>query len=271
MSDNSDEILVDMPRDGVMRITLNRPDSGNGFTFTMYERLVELLSETAYNHEVRVVILTAKGRMFSVGHDLRNGGTSSHVSTAIGKVHTSRASTRWINQIPVLMHSLPQPIIAAVNGTAAGAGYGLAVAADLTIAARSAKFVNAFHNAGTGHEFGLSYLLPRAVGTQRAMELLLTGRHLPAEEAERIGLILRCVDDAALVDDAFSLADAIMQNAPLGIEITKQSVWMNLAAPSLDVALEMETRGQMVTVGTDDRAEKRTAFFEKRPPVFRNQ
>lgn len=271
MSDAQDHILTDRPVTGVLRITLNRPDAGNGFTFAMYERLAEIFAETPYLPDVQVVVLTAAGRMFSVGHDLRDGGTSAHVPDGIGTAHASRLSSRAINQLPMLMRALPQPIIAAVNGTAAGAGYGLALTADLTIAARSAKFVNAFHNAGTGHEFGLSYLLPRAVGTQRAMELLLTGRHLPAEEARDIGLILRVVDDAALMDEALALADAIMLNAPLGTQITKQSVWLNLNAPSLESALEMETRGQAVTAGTADRVEKRAAFFEKRRPVFRNQ
>lgn len=271
MSNAQDEILTDIPVPGVLRITLNRPDAGNGFTFSMYERLVQIFSETAYLSDVQVVILAANGRMFSVGHDLRNGGSSSLVPDNIGSTHAARLSVRAINQIPVLMRNLPQPIIAAVNGTAAGAGYGLALGADITIAARSAKFVNAFHNAGTGHEFGLSYVLPRTVGTQRAMELLLTGRHLPAEEACDIGLILRVVDDEVLMDEALSLADMIMQNAPLGTQITKQSVWLNLAAPSLESAMEMESRGQMVTMATSDRIEKRTAFFEKRRPVFKNQ
>lgn len=271
MNDAQAEILVDSPVPGVLRVTLNRPDAGNGFTFAMYERLTQIFTDTAYRADVQVVILTANGRMFSVGHDLRDGGSSSVVPADIGPTHLARLSTRAINQLPTLMRNLPQPVIAAVNGTAAGAGYGLALAADLAIAARSAKFVNAFHNAGTGHEFGLSYLLPRAVGTQRAMELLLTGRHLPAEEARDIGLILRVVDDEALMDEALGLADAIMQNAPLGIQITKQSVWLNLAAPSLEAAMEMESRGQMITMGTSDRVEKRTAFFEKRRPVFNNQ
>ncbi|MBV1688938.1 enoyl-CoA hydratase/isomerase family protein [Novosphingobium sp. G106] len=271
MSDTQDEILTDCPAPGVLRITLNRPDAGNAFTFAMYERLAEIFTETAYLPDVQAVILTATGRMFSVGHDLQNGGSSAQVPSGIGAAHASRLSARAINQLPALMRALPQPIIAAVNGTAAGAGYGLALNADLTIAARSAKFVNAFHNAGTGHEFGLSYLLPRAVGTQRAMELLLTGRHLPAEEAREIGLILRVVDDAALMDEALALADAIMLNAPLGTQITKQSVWLNLGATSLEAAMEMETRGQAVTAGTADRVEKRAAFFEKRRPEFKNQ
>ncbi len=271
MIDTQDEILTDAPAPGVLRITLNRPEAGNGFTFSMYEQLARIFAETAYRSDVQVVILTANGKMFSVGHDLRYGDSSSQVPGDMGTTHTARLSTRVINQLPVLMRNLPQPVICAVNGTAAGAGYGLALAADLTIAARSAKFVNAFHNAGTGHEFGLSYFLPRAVGSQRAMELLLTGRHLPAEEAREIGVILRVVNEASLMEEALALADAIMQNAPLGTQITKQSVWLNLAAPSLDMAMELESRGQMVTMGTDDRVEKRTAFFEKRRPVFQNR
>ena len=271
MSDEPTEILLDQPVDGVLRIMLNRPDAANAFTFAMYERLGAIFNETAYRSDVQVVILGAHGRYFSVGHDLANGGKSSLVPGDVGPNHSSRLSVRAINEIASAMRKLPQPIIAAVNGTAAGAGYGLAITADLVLAAKSAKFVNAFHNAGTGHEFGLSYTLPRAVGTQRAMERLLTGRHLPAVEAAGIGLILRAVEDEQLMSEALALADQIMQNAPLGIQITKQSVWMNLAAPNIEFAMEMESRGQAVTAGTEDRVEKRAAFFEKRKPVFRNR
>src|SRR5439155_19113488 len=133
-----------------------------------------------------------------------------------GKAQTSRAMMVKLGAIPVLMRALPQPVICAVNGVTAGAAYSMALAADLCIAARSAKFVNAFHNAGTGHELGLSYMLPRLVGAQRAAELLLTGRAVSAEEAAAIGMIVRVVDDDRLEEEAPALAARSLVNSPIG-------------------------------------------------------
>jgi enoyl-CoA hydratase len=163
---------------------------------------------------------------------------------------------------------MPQPIIAAVNGAAAGIGYALALAADLCIAAQSAKFVNVIHNAGTGAELGLSYMLPRAVGVQRAAELLLTARAVAADEAARIGLALKVVPDEALMSEALALADAIAVNSPIGIWLTKQSLWFNQAAGSLEAAIELENRAVLASQSTADAAEKRTSAREKRKPKF---
>jgi len=159
-------------------------------------------------------------------------------------------------------------VIVAVNGVTAGAGYSLALAADLCLAAKSAKFVNAFHNAGTGHELGFSYMLPRAVGTQRAAELMLTGRPLLAEEAASIGLVLRTVADDELPAAALALADQIAVNSPIGIEITKQTMWLNANVGSLEAAIELENRGIFMSQSTEDTAEKRKSFIEKRRPDF---
>jgi enoyl-CoA hydratase len=139
----------------------------------------------------------------------------------------------------------------------------------MAIAAQSAKFVNAIHNAGTGAELGLSYLLPRQIGAQRAAELLLTARPVLAEEAERIGLVLRAVPDATLMDAALELAHRIAVNVPIGVMMTKQSLWLNQMAGSLEAAIEMEHRAVHISQATADAAEKQAAFFEKRDPTFR--
>jgi len=183
-------------------------------------------------------------------------------------VHHGRYSLTEMARIPLGLRALPQPVIAAVNGPAAGIGYSLALAADLAVAGRSAKFVNAIHNAGTGAELGMSYLLPRAVGSQRAAELLLTARAVLAEEAAEIGLVLRTVDDAALMDEVMALAREIMVNVPIGLWLTKQSLWANLGAGSLEAAMEFEHRAVLISQRTEDAAEKRKAFVEKRPPRF---
>jgi len=262
------DILRDEPVPGVCRLTLNRPDALNSLSFSMWAELVDQLEAVRYDHDIRVVILTGAGRAFCAGHDIRAGGKAEWVSEGLGKAQMHRRVMDKLGQIPVLMRALPQPVICAVNGTAAGAGYSFAVAADMTIAARSAKFVNAFHNAGTGHELGFSYFLPRLVGVQRAAELMFTGRPVMAEEAAQMGLILRCVDDEALMDEALKLAASIMVNSPIGISVTKSSMWLNVDAPSLEAAIEVENRGIFMSQSTEDTAEKRKAFIEKRAPNF---
>lgn len=262
------DIVRDEPAPGVCRITLNRPDALNSLSFSMWSELVDALDSVRYDHDVRVVIITGAGRAFCAGHDIRAGGKPEWVAEGLGKAQMHRRVMDKLGQIPIIMRQLPQPVICAVNGSAAGAGYSIAVAADMTLAAKSAKFVNAFHNAGTGHELGFSYFLPRLVGMQRAAELMLTGRTVFAEEAAQMGLILRAVEDEALMDEALKLAAAIMVNSPIGIAVTKSSMWNNVDAPSLESAIEMENRAIFMSQTTEDTAEKRKAFIEKRAPNF---
>lgn len=149
-------------------------------------------------------------------------------------------------------------------------GYALPLASDIAIAGKSAKFVNSIHNAATGCELGMSYLLPRAIGTQRAAELLLTARPVLSDEAERIGLVLKTVPDEELQNACLELAGNILVNVPMGVWTTKQSLWFNQHAGSLEQAMEMETRAVFMAQSTEDAAEKRKSFFEKRPPIFNN-
>jgi enoyl-CoA hydratase len=218
------------------------------------------------------VILTGSGTGFCAGHDLRSAGQPGWIDDPEqGKAYSGRQAISEINSIPILMRQAPQPIICAVNGAAAGIGYALALASDLCVAGRSAKFVNSIHNAGTGHELGLSYLLPRAVGTQRAAEILLTARPVLADEAERIGLVLRAVPDEELIDSVLDIARAILVNVPIGISLTKQSLWLNQGIGSLEAAIELESRAVAIAQSTADAAEKRASFLEKREPRFTNK
>lgn len=271
MTEAEANILADEPAQGVLRLTFNRPDSLNSFTFAMYAEFLEALESARFRDDIRVVIVTGKGRAFCAGHDVRAGSTPPWVPEHLGKAQAARMIMAKLGAIPLVMRSLPQPVIVAVNGATAGLGYSIALAAELCLAARSAKFVNAFHNAATGHELGFSYMLPRAVGAQRAAELMLTGRPVMAEEAERIGLVLRAVDDAALMDEALALAAQIMVNCPLGIELTKQTMWLNADAGSLAAAIELENRAIYMSQTTEDWTEKRKALAEKRPPEFRQR
>jgi enoyl-CoA hydratase len=266
------DILVDEVHDGVKRIMLNRPEQLNAFTIGMYEELLDILQNLKHDSKTRVVILTGSGRGFCAGHDLRSSGLAKWVdSPDLGPAYRYKHQMGGMSTIPLLMRQLPQPVVAAVNGAAAGIGFSLALAADLCLAATSAKFVNSIHNVGTGHELGMSYLLPRAVGTQRAAEILLTARPIPADEAERIGLVLRSVPDETLLDAALEIAKAILVNVPIGVWLTKQSLWFNQSAGSLEAAIELESRAVFMARSTEDAAEKRKSFLEKRSPTLRNK
>ena len=264
----SASLAISRPFDGCCRIALARPDSLNSFTYEMYREFTAALENLRYDPDVYVVILTGEGRAFCAGHDVRSREPAGWVRQGLGKAYESRMLISEINKLPVTIRSLPQPVIAAVNGTAAGLGFALALCADVAIAARSAKFVNTIHNAATGHEIGLSYMLPRAIGTQRAAELLLTSRAVMAEDAERIGLVLRAVDDDQLEEETLKLARAIAENTPLGTQLTKRSLWLNQDIGSLEAAIEMESRAVFMAQSTEDAAEKRRAVKEKRPPRF---
>ncbi len=265
----SDSLLIDEPSEGVRRITINRPEATNAFQFEMYAELADLFRQIKYDPRVRVVIFTAAGnKHFCTGHDLRNPGKADWVPEGVGKPFTSRYSIDVIASLPVLMRNLPQPVICGVNGTVAGMALAFPLAADITLAAKSAKFVNAIHNAGSGAELGISYMLPRAVGAQKAAEILYTSRPVLADEAERIGLVLKTVPDEELQDACVELAKQIVVNVPMGIWVTKQSLWANMNAGSLEQAIEFESRGVYVAQSTEDKVEKQKAFFEKRPPNF---
>lgn len=264
----ADNFLIDEPFEGVRRITINRPEAMNAFTFPMYQELLEILAATKLDPRVRVVILTATGRGFCTGHDLKAGGTPDWVPDGVGKAYQSRYSLGVITAIPVAIRNLPQPVICGINGTVAGMAMAFTLAADISVAAQSAKFVNSIHNAGSGAELGLSYMLPRAVGVQRAAELLFTARPVLADEAERIGLVLKTVPDDALQEACLEIARNIVVNVPMGIWVTKQSLWANQNAASLEQAIEFESRGVFIAQSMEDKAEKQKAFFEKRPPVF---
>ena len=264
-------ILSDFPLVGVKRLTFDNPEKLNAFTFDMYEQYLDILDQTSREVDTRVVIVTGSGeRGFCSGHDLSAGGKPGWVRNydQLGGTYAAKYGMAKISSLPLVMRRLPQPIIAAINGAAAGMGLAIALAADICVAAKSAKFVNSIHNANTGHELGLSYTLPRAVGTQRAAEMLYTARPVLADEAERIGLVLRTVPNAQLMNSVLEIAKSIMLNNPLGIWLTKQTLWHNQNAGSLEAAIEMENRAVFMAQSTEDAKEKRSSYFEKRPPVF---
>ena len=244
----------------IARITLNRPDRLNSFTAEMHAELKHALDALG---DARVVVLTGAGRGFCAGQDLNER----NVTTADQPVDLGvTVETCW-NPLISKLRDLPQPVIARVNGVAAGAGANVALGCDIVVAARSAKFIQSFSAIGLIPDSGGTWVLPRLVGQARAMGMALTGEPLPAEKAEQWGLIWKCVDDEQLDSEVDGLTTRLASLPPLGLaEIKKmvRSTWSR----SLDEEL-VEQRNQMRRLGyTDDYREGVAAFLEKRPPNF---
>jgi enoyl-CoA hydratase len=261
-------LLVDQPEDGVTRITLNRPDRLNAMNVELIAELHDTLGAVATDSACRVVVLTGAGRGFCAGLDLGGYGPAPR-SEGLGRVETGFATQTHIAALVPRLRSLPQPVIAAVNGPAAGGGLALSLACDIRIAAVSARFNVAFVRLGiSGCDIGVSWMLPRLIGASRAWELMLTGRIMEAEEADRIGLVLRVVPDDRLLDAALETARLIVANSPWGIRMTKEVMWSQLEVSSLQAGIDLENRTQVLSSMTGDMQEAVAAFLEKRPARY---
>jgi len=266
-----DPVLVDSPHPGVTRITLNRPDKLNAMTVELVEGLHDALDAIAADQGCRVVVLTGAGRGFCAGLDLRGYGQAPD-SEGFGRPQAGFAVQRHIARLIPHLRSLPQPVIAAVNGPASGGGFALVLGSDVRIAAATARFNAAFIRIGlSACDIGTSWLLPRLVGAARAQELMLTGRLFDAAEAERIGLVTEVVPDDALLDAAYAKADQIMLNTPFGVALTKEGMWSALEIPGLQAAIDLENRQQIMASFSEDAQEALAAFLEKRPPRYTNR
>jgi enoyl-CoA hydratase len=220
----------------------------------------------------RVIVVTGAGRGFCAGDDLFDYHPPDWVPGNVGPIQSNMYQQKYVAQLVPRLRALPQPVIAAVNGPAAGAGYALALGADLRLAAESAVFVDAFVKIGaSGAELGLSWLLQRIVGATRAAELVLTGRRVGGSEAARIGLVLETVPDGTVVRAALALADQIIANTPFGAWMGKATLWSNLEVGSLEAAIDLEARTQILTLATGDAKEQLLAHRERRPPVYENR
>lgn len=259
-----EHLLLSRPAEDVVQVTLNRPESFNALTFGMFDDLTAACQALEGDPAVRAVILTGAGRGFCGGLDLEAVATLLEMSP----YEFLRGQEKW-SGAALALRRLTIPVIAAVNGAAAGAGFSLALACDLRVASTAAKFNAAFIRVGlTGGDMGSSWLLPRIVGLGVAHELLLTGRFVAPDEALRIGLVNRVVEPDDLIASALDLAAAIAANSPFGIRLTKQGIQANLGAASLELGIELENRNQALTAGTDDMREALAAFRDKRPPSF---
>jgi len=236
------------PESGVGLITLNRPDRLNALSLDMLEDLEALFKELRGKEEVRVIIITGEGRGFCSGADLKDSRARREVSTLIKDPATHLvAIQKKYSALITDMRRLPQPIISAVNGPAAGGGMCIVLASDVVIAGPHATFIPSFINIGlSGGELGTSYFLPRVVGIPRASEILLTGRTVDAREAEKIGLVSRLIEDGDLMDAVMETARMMLIKSPMGLRLTKEALNQNLNAPSLEAAIELENRNQSI-------------------------
>jgi enoyl-CoA hydratase len=264
-------VEIDKPREGVTRITMNRPDKLNAMNTELIQGLHKALDDVAYDSSCRVVVLTGAGRGFCAGLDLRGYGEAPHTE-GFGRTQQGFAVQKHISALIPRLRSLPQPVIAAVNGPATGGGFALVLGSDIRIAAQSARFNAAFIRIGlSACDIGTSWLLPRLVGAARAHELMLTGRLFDAPEAERIGLVTEVVPDVALAEAVDAKVDQILLNTPFGVALTKEGMWSALEIPGMQAAIDLENRQQIMATFTDDHREAMTAFLEKRPPHYRNR
>jgi enoyl-CoA hydratase len=262
-------VLVERPRPHVALVTLNRPERMNSMAFDVMVPLKEILENIAYDNSVRVVVLTGAGKGFSSGADHKSAGSVPHVAGLTRPTYALR-SMQILDDVILALRRLHQPVIAAVNGAAIGGGLCLALAADIRVASQGAYFRAAGINNGlTASELGLSYLLPRAIGSSRAFEIMLTGRDIDAEEAERIGLVSRQVPDDQLLETCYDMAERIAGFSRPGVELTKRTLWSGLDAASLEGHMQAEGLGQLfVRLLTGNFEEAVAARAEKRPPVF---
>ncbi|MEY2459829.1 MAG: hypothetical protein QOG30_1659 [Acidimicrobiaceae bacterium] len=261
-------VLVSQPQVGVSQVTLNRPEKLNAMNVELITELHAAFAAIAADRECRAVVLTGAGRGFCSGLDLGGYGTVPG-GEGRGQVGGGFSTQTHIASLIPQMRALPVPVIAAVNGPAAGGGLALALGSDIRVAGASARFNVAFVRIGlSGCDIGVSWLLPRLIGASRAWELMLTGRIIDAPEADHIGLVSRVVSDDALLDSALETAALIAANSPWGVRMTKEVAWSQLEIGSLQAGIDMENRTQILSSFTDDAREAMTAFLEKRPADF---
>jgi len=260
-------VLVEDPAPHVRRLTLNRPEQLNAMTAELCEALHAEVRAIAADRACRAVIITGAGRGFCAGLDLRGYGA------APGNDGSDEPRDRLINQqhmstLVLALRALPQPVIAAVNGPAAGFGMALALGSDIRYASSEAVFRVAFINIGVSNcDMGTSWLLPRLIGASRAHELMLTGRRVGAQEALAIGLVADVVQEG-LLERAQRAASEIAALAPWGVRLTKQGMWTALEIPSERTAVEYEDRQQIMATFGQAPPEAVAAFLEKRPAEF---
>jgi enoyl-CoA hydratase len=267
----ADLVLVDTPQDHVRVVTLNRPERLNAMSIDLVIELHDALEAVGADNDCRVIVLTGAGRAFCSGLDLKDYGIIPNIDgLQVGQI--AQRSMRYYSRLIPLMRHLPQPVIAAVNGPAYGGGMCLSLGAELRIASESAVFnATGIVNGLTSTEMGVSFLLPRLIGAAHSNDLLLTGRVAGAEEALRMGLVSRVVPDGEVLGEALAIAERICEFSPYGVSMTKDVLWVNLETTSLDSAIEIEDRNQLMLGFTENLPEAIRAFDQGRRPVYTDE
>lgn len=258
-----DAFILSHVEQGVMTITLNRPERLNSFNDVMHQQLAECLKQAERDDTIRCLLITGAGRGFCAGQDLNDRNVDPNGPAP----DLGMSVERFYNPLVRRLAKLPKPVIAAVNGVAAGAGATLALGCDMVIAARSANFVMAFSKLGLVPDCGGTWLLPRTAGRARAMGLALLGDKMSAQQAQQWGMIWQVVDDAELADTSLTLARHLATQPTYGLGLIKQALLAS-ETHTLDQQLDMERDSQRMAGRSDDYREGVSAFLAKRPPQF---
>ena len=253
-------------RGSVDWLTLDRPQAMNSISLAMVHELSAYFGKLYNDASVRIVVMRGAGRAFCAGLDIKDQGAFDRSTIPHGGGFGFQG---YLADVYIRMRRCPQPIIAAVHGAACGGGFAFALAADIRIAGTSARMNSAFIKLGLSScDMGVSYFLPRLVGASVAAELMLTGRFIHAPRALATGLVSEVVPDAELEAAAQSCVDDMLATSPMGLRMTKEGLAMAIDAPSLEAAMAIENRNQLMCAASEDFAEGMRAFLEKRPPVY---
>ncbi|WZH52458.1 MAG: enoyl-CoA hydratase-related protein [Nocardioides alkalitolerans] len=253
-------------------LTLARPERLNALSHGMLRRLGEVLDGLMYDYEQRVVVLAGEGRAFCAGMDLKGQADGARWVDGVGAIQTTYAIQEVVARVITRLRDVPQPVVAAVHGIAAGGGLSLACAADVRVAEPGARFSAAFARLGvSGGDMGSSWFLPRIIGFERAAEALYTGREIGGEEAERIGLVAHLVPAGRARAEAIAIAERMCEVAPFTTRMTKSLLNASRDGVALRHHLELENRTQVMMTATDDFREACDAFGERRPAAFRDR
>ena len=264
-------VRLDRPQPHTAVLTLDRPERLNAMSIDLVIELDEQLHEVAADNDTYVVIITGAGRAFCSGLDLKDYGIIPNIDgLTVGRI--AQRSMRYYSRLMMTMRRMPQPVIAAVNGPSYGGGMCLALGAEMRVASEAATFnATGIVNGLTSTELGASWLLPRLIGAAHSHDLLLTGRRVDADEAYRMGLVSRVFPDDELMTETLKIAEGMCKFSPYGLAMTKDILWVNLATPSFEAAIEIEDRNQLMLGFTENLPEAIRAFDQGREPVYTDE
>ena len=261
---------LDVRRDGAVDwLTLNRPDSLNAINVEMVTELRDYFAGLCESTATRIVVLRGAGRAFCAGLDIREAGLPAEGPAPVGRGWGFQG---YLADVYVAMRRCPQPILSLVQGAACGGGFAFMLASDIRICAENARMNAAFIRLGlSACDMGTSYFLPRLVGTSLASEMMLTGRFIDAQRALSSGLVSEVVPESQLEDAAKPYLEEMLTTSPMGLRLTKEGLDMAIDAQSLEAAMAIENRNQILCSRTEDFREGMQAFMEKRPPQYKDR